>query len=299
MNSVLDYFISLQESQSADMNEQSVEMWNRRAEFWGNARKKNQKGNERVVSAINYLEQKGLLDKNYDVADIGCGPGRFVAAFARHVHKVVGLDISDKMISHGMEHIQKEGLSNACLYVCDFQKLDIEKAGYKHAFDLVFSSMTPALHGMNGLMKSIEMSRAWCCNTTHLERRNLLREQIMQDVFGRQLTPQWNGRWFFSLFNILFLLGYDPETSYEKSHRETWVTPDEQYIDFLMEHMLPSEEHTLENVHKITDWVHTHLNEDGQIKEVTHSAYGRILWDVRNKTVRPDYRTVINDRMAK
>lgn len=152
---------------------------------------------------------------------------------------------------------------------------------------------------MNGLMKSIEMSRAWCCNTTHLERRNLLREQIMQDVFGRQLTPQWNGRWFFSLFNILFLLGYDPETSYEKSHRETWITPDEQYIDFLMEHMLPSEEHTLENVHKITDWVHTHLNEDGQIKEVTHSAYGRILWDVRNKTVRPDYRTVINDSMAK
>ena len=68
MNSVLDYFISLQESQSADMNEQSVEMWNRRAEFWENARKKNQKGNERVVSAINYLEQKGLLDKNYDVA---------------------------------------------------------------------------------------------------------------------------------------------------------------------------------------------------------------------------------------
>ena len=184
------------------------------------------------------------------MADIGCGPGRFVAAFARHVHKVVGLDISDKMISHGMEHIQKEGLSNACLYVCDFQKLDIEKAGYKHAFDLVFSSMTPALHG-------------------------------------------------FSLFNILFLLGYDPETSYEKSHRETWVTPDEQYIDFLMEHMLPSEEHTLENVHKITDWIHTHLNEDGQIKEVTHSAYGRILWDVRNKTVRPDYRTVINDSMAK
>ena len=153
--------------------------------------------------------------------------------------------------------------------------------------------------GTIGLMKSIEMSRAWCCNTTHLERRNLLREQIMQDVFGRQLTPQWNGRWFFSLFNILFLLGYDPETSYEKSHRETWVTPDEQYIDFLMEHMLPSEEHTLENVHKITDWIHTHLNEDGQIKEVTHSAYGRILWDVRNKTVRPDYRTVINDSMAK
>ena len=96
MNSVLDYFISLQESQSADMNEQSVEMWNRRAEFWGNARKKNQKGNERVVSAINYLEQKGLLDKNYDVADIGCGPGRVFGAVCPHVHKVFGHDNYDK-----------------------------------------------------------------------------------------------------------------------------------------------------------------------------------------------------------
>ena len=57
----------------------------------------------------------------------------------------------------------------------------------------------------------------------------------------------------------------------------TQKPPDEQYIDFLTEHMLPSEEHTLENVHKITEWVHAHLNEDGQIKEVTHSAYGRIL----------------------
>ena len=65
----MDYFISLQESQSADINEQSVEMWNRRAEFWENARKKNQKGDERIVSAVNYLKQKGLLDKNYDVAD--------------------------------------------------------------------------------------------------------------------------------------------------------------------------------------------------------------------------------------
>lgn len=110
----------------------------------------------------------------------------------------------------------------------------------------------------------------------------------------RDITaPQWNGRWFFSLFNILFLLGYNPETSYEKLHRETWVTPDEQYIDSLMEHMLPSEEYTQENANKIMQWIQSHLNKDGQIKEITDSTYGRILWDVRNKTIRPDYRTII------
>lgn len=293
MNSILDYFISLQESQPADLPDHSVKMWNKRADFWENARKKNQKGDERVDSAIRYLDSKGLLDKNYDIVDIGCGPGRFAAAFAKHVHKVVGLDISDKMVEHGMNHIHNEGLDNASLYACDFQTLDIKKEGYQHAFDLVFSSMTPAIHGMNGLMKSMEMSRAWCCNITHLDGRNLLREQIMQEVFGKRLEPQWNGRWFFSLFNVLFLLGYDPETSYEKHSRETWVTPDELYIDFLMEHMLPSEEHTQENAAKISNWVNTHLNKDGQIKEVTHTAYATVLWDVREKNVRPDYGTMM------
>ena len=293
MDSILDYFISLQESEPTELPERAIERWNKRADFWEDARKKKEKGDERVISAINYLDSKGLLEKNYDVADIGCGPGRFAAAFAKYVHKVVGLDISDKMVKHGMEHIQNEGLNNAILYTCNFQTLDIDKSGYTHAFDLVFSSMTPAIHNMDGLIKSMEMSRAWCCNITHLDRRNSLREQILQEVFGKQTAPQWNGRWFFSLFNILFLLGYNPETSYEKLHRETWVTPDEHYIDFLMEHMLPSEEHTQENANKIMQWIQSHLNKDGQIKEITDSTYGRILWDVRNKTIRPDYRTII------
>ena len=90
MDSILDYFISLQESEPAELPERAIERWNKRADFWEDARKKKEKGDERVISAINYLDSKGLLEKNYDVADIGCGPGRFAAAFAKYVHKVVG-----------------------------------------------------------------------------------------------------------------------------------------------------------------------------------------------------------------
>lgn len=99
MDSILDYFISLQESEPAELPERAIERWNKRADFWEDARKKKEKGDERVISAINYLDSKGLLEKNYDVADIGCGPGRFAAAFAKYVHKVVGLDISDKWLN--------------------------------------------------------------------------------------------------------------------------------------------------------------------------------------------------------
>ena len=56
--------------------------------------------------------------------------------------------------------------------------------------------------------------------------------------------------------------------------------------------MLPSEEHTQENASKISNWIQSHLNENGQIKEITHTAYGTILWDVREKAMRPDYGTI-------
>lgn len=70
MDSILDYFISLQESEPAELPERAIERWNKRADFWEDARKKKEKGDERVISAINYLDSKGLLEKNYDVADI-------------------------------------------------------------------------------------------------------------------------------------------------------------------------------------------------------------------------------------
>ncbi|MBE6008227.1 MAG: methyltransferase domain-containing protein [Lachnospiraceae bacterium] len=286
----LAYFFSLQDTPHTDNPSRTAKKWDQRAELWKKKHKSTPKNDDRVISAITYLENKGLLQENFEIVDIGCGPGRFAAAFAKRVHRVVGLDISEKMVAHGMEYISDEGIKNAILRTCDFQSMDLEKEGYKGAFDLVFSSMTPAIHGIDGLTKSIQMSRGWCCNITHLGGYNLLREQIMQEVFGRKASPQWTGRWFYSLFNVLFLMGYYPETSYENRLQETLIAPDEEYVDFLMEQMLPTEEHSEANAKKIMEWLNAHVNEDGLIKEVTESSYGRILWDVRNKTERPDYR---------
>ena len=63
MDSILDYFISLQESEPAELPERAIERWNKRADFWEDARKKKEKGDERVISAINYLDAvpDGLL----------------------------------------------------------------------------------------------------------------------------------------------------------------------------------------------------------------------------------------------
>lgn len=291
----LNYFISLQNSKPADSPDHSAQKWNQRAEFWKKERDCSRKKDDRVHSALHFLKERGILCPTYDVVDIGCGPGRFAAAFAEHVHSVLGLDLSEKMTAHGMEHIHEKGLTNARILTCDFQTLDIDKAGYRKAFDLVFSSMTPAIHGMNSLMKSMEMSRAYCCNITHIYGHNHLRKRVAQEVFQTEPPVQWTGRWFYSLFNVLFLMGYYPETSYENRHQEVRVTPDEQYADFMLEHVLPTEERSKRNSDKILEWLKSHADPDGTLCEVTDTCYGRILWDVRIRSERPDYHTMIQE----
>ena len=83
-------------------------------------------------------------------------------------------------------------------------------------------------------------------------------------------------------------MGYWPETSYEERHQELWISPDEEYVEFAMEHMLEPEEATEENAGKIRAWLMAHANEDGVVRECTDYCYGRIIWDVRKKIDNPN-----------
>ena len=162
----LAYFISLMEKET----EPSPNIWDRRARSWAHERKNNRKTDER-------------LEKDFSVADIGCGPGRFAAAFASRVRFVTALDISGEMIAQGKEYAKSLGLTNLQFHLCDFDTLDLKKEGFKRAFDLVFVSLTPAVRSHSQLLKAMEMSRGRCCCISHLYRKNRLMEQIMNDGF--------------------------------------------------------------------------------------------------------------------
>ncbi len=289
----LNLFLSLQETTFPSSPQYTAGKWNKRADFWEMERKLQRKNDERVDKTLAFLQQRGILTPECRIADIGCGPGRFAAAFARQCSSVVGFDISSRMVEHGNAYIQNLGLENARLHCCDFSQLDIDAEGYRGSFDLVFSSLTPAIHNVDGLIKSMEMSRAWCLNISHLRRHNHLRERILAEVFMRSPERRGEGRIFYALFNTLFLLGYQPETSFMTRRKETRVRPDEEYVAYIMEQALPMEEHTKENSEKILKWLKEHTEEDGFLTEISDAVYGRILWDVREQNPRPDYRCLI------
>lgn len=279
----LAYFAAMQESQPKDRPDHSAKKWDQRAEAWEKERREKQKGEARVRSAVAYLEEQGLLRPDFHVADVGCGPGRFAVAFARRVRWVTGFDLSPRMIHYGLEYARREGVNNLTLRAQDFQALDVEAEGLIGAFDLVFSSLTPAVHGQAGLEKMMDMSRAYCCNITHLYHRNSICRQLQEEVFGIPPVSPWGGRWFYSLFNLLLLRGYLPQTSYDRQLEARRFVPSQDYAAMLLERVLPPAERTEKNQARIFAWLQEHTDGEGMLTETSEACYGRILWDVRDR----------------
>ena len=114
-------------------------------------REKKHKGDERMNSAINYLEQRGVLRKDYNILDIGCGPGRFAAAFAKKAHFVVGLDISEKMVELAKSKYPDTeiicGDAETYRFNCKFDAVMIYNAFPRFPCpDLLFENLSSALN---------------------------------------------------------------------------------------------------------------------------------------------------------
>ncbi len=245
----------------------------------------------RARAEAEFLRRRGLLGGDCDVADIGCGPGRFACEFARTARSVVGFDISPRMAELGASTAAEEGLDNVSFSACDFRALDIAAEGLEQRFDLVFSSMTPAVRGLDGLERLMSLSRGFCCEVTHVSGSNELQSRMMRELFGRERPePRYgNGQWFYSLFNLLFLLGYYPEASYCTLRDSRRIPAGEEYARHCVHLLLPEAERTEENVRLASAWLERNAQPDGTVTEESETCYGRVLWDVRVRGERPEY----------
>ena len=98
-------------------------MWDKRAEKWvtnfGKPQGK-QISHQRMMAIAAHLRQKGLLKADDSVIDIGCGPGYYVAEFAKTACHVTGTDLSSQMVEYGICHAANIA-SHRVLQKCGFE----------------------------------------------------------------------------------------------------------------------------------------------------------------------------------
>ena len=264
------------------------EAWNHRAGEWDRKyREENEREQHeiRIRDTAAWLRDRGLLTAEQDVADVGCGPGRYVAEFARTARSVLGTDISAEMTGYGEAWCRELGLTNTSFQALDFRNADIRALGWEGKFDLAYSSITPALSGLKGLDNFIRMSRAWCFNASFVYSVNELHSAIMRELFDRE--PRRNktshSHWFHELFNVLWLRGYYPECSYYKQQKELLLPADRATAERLTYFLLEEGEVTEENTRRILRFLEQQADGDGFVRESSDCWYGWLLWDVRDR----------------
>ena len=274
------YFKEMWRTRQDCQLDHTSEVWDDRAQKWIDELGPDGMGKSEMTARIEdtarYLRARGLLGEGSSVIDIGCGPGLFVMEFAKTAKHAVGLDHSRRFIEYAQMRAKARGAQNVSFVEADFLALDVESAGYAGAFDLVFTSTTPAATGDGSLEKLMKMSRGYCQYVSFVNISDSLAQRVSLDVFNEEYKPRFDGTGFYALANLLWLDGYYPETSYYTDSRVETIAPDRHNASScasLCGRMEPED----------TEKVLRYFEKQGELERQSAYRYGSILWDVTVK----------------
>lgn len=114
-----------------------------------------------------------------DVLDVGSGPGTYGLEFAARCRSVTCMDGSQNMLGR----IIGKGIPNVTCIRSDWETFDTEER-----FDVVFSSLCPALNDPEGILKMESFSRGYCAYVSSMnDDTGSLRRDIWK-AFGKDYT---------------------------------------------------------------------------------------------------------------
>ncbi|MDR0621359.1 MAG: class I SAM-dependent methyltransferase [Deltaproteobacteria bacterium] len=128
------------------------DFWNRRAKSFPRY-SPDPSGHE--VGLLQLARGLGVDFRGKTVLDVGCGAGLYTIRLAKEGKFVTGLDVSDEVLSINSLDAQREKLDNVEYVNSDWLAFKPDRV-----YDLLFCSMTPALHSHGGRLKLLEFPKA-------------------------------------------------------------------------------------------------------------------------------------------
>jgi len=159
------------------------------------------------------IKENNLIDKKGTILDVGCGAGKYSIALSDDCFKIVGTDLSPKMIESAQKRAKEYEKTNIEFRCDDWSKLDIKKEGMIHQFDLVIACMTPAICNYDTFKKFIDCSKnagIFCSGT---RRSDSVTDEI-DKILGINKQESKSEKSVLYVFNILWENGYYPNVEY-------------------------------------------------------------------------------------
>jgi Cyclopropane fatty acid synthase and related methyltransferases len=264
MHLKLEYFEELWLSDN-QKKEPSVELWDIRAEEY-NLSLSTEEAQLNRKKKVQTLIDKGIINSESTVLDIGCGSGHLAVELAKKTKKVVGLDFSENMLHFANENATAAGLKNTEFVHSDWDSFQCMKP-----FDLVVASMSPAIHGPAHLYKLMDCSRGYCYLSAFVERHSNLKEKLYT------LADQNDLRQFNKLnyiFNILWTKGIFPELTYETGIHKRFFSLEKAKEIYTRELSVLESPEQISRIHQYLE----KIAEKDMITESLQQRKGVLIW---------------------
>lgn len=227
---------------------------------------------------LQILQAKAPLTQETSVLDIGCGAGRYTLALAPYVGQAVGTDLSPAMIEAARNRGQD--VPNVRFDCADWNTMDIGKAGYENAFDVVFAHMTPAICDYQSFDKLVRCSKNWCFLVKNTRRHDLVLDAALQAIG----LPDWHAKPdedVANCFHYLWLNGFSPEIQYRE---EVWRTEKtlEEANGWCCDRARLQREITPEDEKAIAQYLSS-AAENGIVKETVTTTVVTMYWQVKKE----------------
>ena len=148
------------------------------------------------------LKDAGVLESCGTLLDLGCGTGGFSLAFAQQGMQVTAVDMDYPSLLVLSNRAKANGLE------IETERTMWERYNPKSKFDVVFSSMCPAICDYRELLRFEGMgSKYGCLIAVSRGSYDKHRKQLIQELDAKPRGMTTEAMWY---YNILYLMGRQP-----------------------------------------------------------------------------------------
>ncbi|ADD67697.1 Methyltransferase type 11 [Denitrovibrio acetiphilus DSM 12809] len=105
---------------------------------------------------LNIAKKHGVDFTGQKILDVGCGTGMYTIRLAQEAASVLGTDISEEMLDILNTDAKRENITNLRTVLTDWKDFETDER-----FDLIFCSMTPAVHDNYTREKLFKYTDRW------------------------------------------------------------------------------------------------------------------------------------------
>lgn len=267
----------------------SKDSWNKRAENWAKELENTEhkkRSDERLKATFDFINRYNVINKESKVIDIGCGLGLYVNEFAKTAGYITGIDLSPYMIEYAENFVSGKFPDKKIVWkACDFKNIDIDETGWRKCFDLVFTSLTPAVDGLESIKKICDMSKGYCFNSTFVSSDDNIDKYLYEKLTGKEFDEEFkkHHHWYYALYNLLFLKGYYPRSDYYEEKWTSYIEADDKQTEFFADRMKMKYKIDNVNADRIKELLLKKSDSDGKIRYDHHTVYGFLLWNVNGR----------------